>query len=137
MREITPHFDRHPLNVPADFYVENGCCMSCGVPESIAPGLIGETGKGIWHGYWKKQPKTDEEIKQAIHILHAQELGGHRYAGSDPKILKRLPRECCDAFSGPPPTPKANLVSGGEVRFESLDEQDSLPGRLWKPIFRK
>jgi hypothetical protein len=97
--ESTGRFDRHPLNVPGDFYVENGYCMACGVPESIAPDLIGRTEEEVWHCYWKKQPKTDEEIKQAIDILHSQELGCHRYAGRDSKILKRLPRECCDAFS--------------------------------------
>ena len=25
----------------AGFYVEEGCCMSCGVPQSIAPELVG------------------------------------------------------------------------------------------------
>jgi hypothetical protein len=135
--ESTRRLERHHLNVPGDFYVENECCMACGVPESIAPALIGATEEAIWHCYWKKQPNTDEEIKQAIDILHAQDLGCHRYAGSDPKILKQLPRECCDAFSDPPPTPTVNLLSGGEAHFESLDEQDSLLSRLWKSIFRK
>jgi len=138
--EITRHFDRHPLSVPGDFYVENGYCMACGVPESIAPDLIGnteETEITLWHCYWRKQPKTDKEIKQAIDILHSQELDCHRYAGNDPKILKRLPRQCCDAFSGTPQVPARTPVNGGEVRFESLGHRDSLLIHLWKKIFRK
>ena len=97
--ESTGRLERHRLNVPGDFYVENECCTACGVPESIAPALIGLTEEEVRHCYWKKQPNTDEEIKQAIDILHSQELGCHRYAGNDPNILKRLPRNCCDAFS--------------------------------------
>ena|ERR1700758_1003042 len=135
--ESTGRFDRHPLNVPGDFYVENRCCMACGVPESIAPELIGRTGEEVWHCYWKKQPKTNEEIKQAIDILHTQELGCHRYAGSDSKILKRLPRECCDAFSIPLLAPAGNPVSDGELRSESPGQRDSLLSRLWKTILRR
>jgi hypothetical protein len=45
---------------------------------------------------WKKQPETPEEFDRAIAVLHTQELGCHRYAGSDPAILRRLPTEVCD-----------------------------------------
>jgi hypothetical protein len=135
--ESTGRLERHRLNVPGDFYVENECCTACGVPESIAPALIGLTEEEVRHCYWKKQPNTDEEIKQAIDILHSQELGCHRYAGNDPNILKRLPRNCCDAFSAPPLAPAGNLVSDGEIRSESPSQRGSLLSRVWKTILRK
>ena len=30
----------HPANVPGPFYVEDGCCLACGVWEQEAPGLL-------------------------------------------------------------------------------------------------
>jgi hypothetical protein len=82
-----------------DFYVEDGCCTSCGVPQSIAPELVGWTGeKNLPSCYWIRQPESPEEVDRAINIIHAQELGCHRYSGADPAILERLPREECDFF---------------------------------------
>jgi hypothetical protein len=79
-----------------DFYVQATCCMSCGVPQGIAPDLVGWTNEKLTQCYWLKQPKTPDELDRAIKIIHTQELGCHRYSGKDPAILRRLPAEDCD-----------------------------------------
>lgn len=80
-----------------DLYVQQGCCMSCGVPQAIAPELVGWRDQNQrLNCYWIKQPETADELDRAIKILHTQEVGCHRYAGNDPAILKRCPTEDCD-----------------------------------------
>ncbi len=123
---------RHPQSVPGDFYVEQGCCTACGVPEVIAPDLVEHTAERYWHCYWKKQPETSEELDRAIEILHTQELGCHRYGGTDPAIIERLPAECCDAVSAPRLGRTWNLSGGPEIRFALLDKENLLDRILRK-----
>src|SRR5262245_53212353 len=80
-----------------DFYVQQGCCVSCGVPQTVAPTLVGwREVPGLTECYWIRQPRTSDELEQAIRIIHEQELGCHRYAGTDPKVVRRLPAAQCD-----------------------------------------
>ena len=127
---------RHPESVPGDFYVEQGCCMACGVPEAIAPDLVAHEKQQYWHCYWKKQPETPDELDRAVKILHTQELDCHRYGGVDPAILERLPPECCDVVSAPRPkkTETWNLAGGSGVHFRLLSER-SFFKRIWGRIF--
>ncbi len=83
-----------PTPAVGDFYVENACCTRCGVPELVAPDLIGIRGDG--HCFWKKQPVTPDEMQQTFAIFDGQELGCHRYAGINPEIQKRIGFEQCD-----------------------------------------
>ena|SRR5580700_3116964 len=125
---------REPENAEAisafgDFYVQDACCMSCGVPQAIASDLVGWTNENLTQCYWLKQPQTTEELDRAIKIIHTQELGCHRYGGKDPAILRRLPAEDCDhvqpdlklnpipylTVSGPPP--KFTLSASSELGF--------------------
>ena len=92
----TPRFTPHPKSAPGDFYVVKGECLACGVPHVVAPDLVGWTGEKIPHCVWKKQPQTAKELERAIAVLEAQEVGCHRYAGSDPSILDRVLSEYCD-----------------------------------------
>ena len=72
----------HPKMAPTrgDFYVEEVCCTACGVPQTIAPQLVGWREDGsLTLCYWIRQPETAEEVDKAIKIIHAQELGCHRY----------------------------------------------------------
>jgi len=82
-----------------DFYVQDSCCTSCGVPQAIAPDLVGWTNENVPQCYWIKQRQTADELDRAINIFHAQELGCHRYSGNDQAILQRLPAEDRDYFS--------------------------------------
>jgi hypothetical protein len=102
---------RYPLNVAGPFYVEDGCCTACGIPEPEAPDLLGwELKKGreemqdSFHCYFKKQPESDEELEQAFRATMVAEFRCFRYDGSDPKILTRLTEmgesAQCDALSG-------------------------------------
>ncbi|HEY9126263.1 MAG TPA: hypothetical protein VIM62_04010, partial [Acidobacteriaceae bacterium] len=52
---------REEQSAPGDFYVESGCCISCGVPQAVAPDLVGwiEDEKFL-RCYWIKQPETPE-----------------------------------------------------------------------------
>jgi hypothetical protein len=133
--EGTGRFDRHPLNVPGDFYVENGCCIACGVPESIAPELIGRTEEEVWHCYWKKQPKTKEEIKQAVDILHSQELGCHRYAGTDSEILKQLPKDCCDLYSTSFVPAIFDPSKSRQIQLALREQEHGWLTRVWRKLF--
>jgi hypothetical protein len=79
------------------FYVLQDCCITCGVPQAVAPTLVGwrET-EGMTQCYWIRQPETPDEVEQAIQIFDQQEVGCHRYAGTDSKIIRRLPPGQCD-----------------------------------------
>jgi len=79
--------NRYRLNVLGDFYVEDGCCTNCGVPESEAPGLFGVDDHQC---YVKKQPENSAELQQMLSVLHIQELGCIRYAGRDPNVLETI-----------------------------------------------
>ena len=123
-----------------DFYVQDTCCMSCGVPQAIAPDLVGWTNQNLTRCYWLKQPQTADELDRAIKIIHTQELGCHRYSGKDPAILQRLPAEDCDhlrpdlqplrtpffASSGPPP--KFTLP---------VSMKQNVFSKLWRMLLRR
>lgn len=92
-------FKGHPRSAPGDFYVVNGECVSCGAPHAVAPDLIGwdRTEDGdCAHCVRIKQPETPGELKRAITVFSASEVGCHRYAGTDPAIMKQIGREYCD-----------------------------------------
>ena len=80
-----------------DFYVQQGCCISCGVPQELAPTLVGwRDAQNLTDCYWIRQPQTPNELEQAIKVIRDQDLYCHRYAGTDAQIIKRLPPEQCD-----------------------------------------
>jgi hypothetical protein len=124
---------RHPKSAPGDFYVENGQCLSCGVPHVVAPTLIGWVDEEKSHCYWKKQPETPQELEQAIGVLDAQELDCHRYAGSDPRILDRSLLMFCDY----PLQLQSATQEPTELhspRFELLNDRPGPFAALWKRI---
>jgi hypothetical protein len=89
---------RFHLNVAGDFYVEAGCCLSCGVPAHIAPQLF--TDHGLNHCYVHKQPETSDEMRLMSEVFATQDLGCVRYAGTDKATLlmlrSRNGAESCD-----------------------------------------
>jgi len=129
-----PKFTPHPKSAPGDFYVERGQCIACGVPHVVAPDLIGWTDEKLQHCFWKKQPETPAELGRAIAVLESQELDCHRYAGTDPVILSRVPSACCDY---PQQTPGEQHAETPSPHFALLDDRDSPVERLWKAITRK
>ena len=91
----------HPHSAPGDFYVVNGECVTCGAPHAVAPDLVGWASPSKEHCVWTKQPGTPEEFDQAIAVLAVQDLGCHRYAGTDPAVLSRISPEYCDRSAEP------------------------------------
>jgi hypothetical protein len=83
-----PKHTRYRLNVVGPYYVEDGCCTSCGVPHAIAPDLFSEVVED--HCYVRRQPETDAETDSMLRVIATQELGCIRYGGSDAEILRRL-----------------------------------------------
>ena len=76
-------------NVSGDFYVEDGCCITCMVPEVHAPDLMSFDEDNA-HCFVSKQPTNENEIYQAIKAIWAAEVGCIRYGGRDSEILRRL-----------------------------------------------
>lgn len=81
---------RHPDNVPGDFYVEDGCCTLCGVPEQFAPDLFPPIDDDSEHCFVRKQPTSTDEVDRMFEVIACAELDCIRYAGSDRAILTRL-----------------------------------------------
>lgn len=81
----------HPDNAPGDFYVENGCCMTCEMPFILAAELFAWSNfDGIPHCHVRRQPDTTEELEQMLAAVHAAEAQCIRYRGTDSMIQLRL-----------------------------------------------
>ncbi len=88
-------FERHALNVPGPFYIEDGQCINCLAPCDTAPQLIGffeETPelRGYAHCYVKQQPTTAAEMRVMLRAMQAACCSGLRYCGDDPEVLRQL-----------------------------------------------
>lgn len=81
--------EAHPCNAPGPFYVEDGCCITCGVPHETAPGLFGWT-EGDTHCFVRRQPADSEETDAMVRALWSAEVDCIRYRGCDPALLKRI-----------------------------------------------
>ena len=78
---------RHHLNVVGDFYVEDGCCTRCGLPESMAPDLFGWDDTHCWV---RRQPEDSHELHRMIGVLEVQEFDCVRYGGTTPTTIRAL-----------------------------------------------
>jgi len=92
----------HPNNAPGDFYVEDGCCLSCGMPTKVADDLFAYTGDG--HCYVSKQPSNAAEMHRMIQAFEVQDVGCIRYKGSNRVVQIKLvacgEAEQCDQLDG-------------------------------------
>jgi hypothetical protein len=84
----------HPKNVPGDFYVEDGCCMSCTLPQIEAAEFFefeptSESSQAS-HCYVSKQPVTLSDLKKMAKAMQAQEIDCIRYKGADKKVIAQL-----------------------------------------------
>jgi hypothetical protein len=83
----------HPANVPGTFYVEDGCCISCGVWEDVAPDLLAWLPDGSYsHCYVARQPETDEELSRMMEAMHVGEADCIRVRQCRPDWAERLRR---------------------------------------------
>jgi ferredoxin len=81
MTKIIPH----PANAPGDFYVEDGCCTSCGMPFTVAPDLFTALEDG--HCFVSKQPTNQAEVHRMTQAFAVQDMGCIRYKGTN-RIIK-------------------------------------------------
>jgi hypothetical protein len=82
---------RHHLNVIGDFYVEDGCCISCGLAHAEAPGLLAEfIDAADGHCYVKRQPQTSQEVDEAIDAIMISEVNCIHYGGNDREVLEKI-----------------------------------------------
>jgi len=88
---------RYSKNVDGDFYVEDQCCISCGVPTDIAPDIFKWDDR---HCFVKKQPVTADEMTRTFEVIQSADAACIRYGGPDLEILRRIAEsgeaEVCD-----------------------------------------
>lgn len=134
------NYQSEPKSALGDFYVEPNCCTSCGVPQAVAPDLIGWTEEPFVSCYWKKQPETPGELEQAFKIFDGQELGCHHYAGHDPAIQRRVGYESSDhATLLAPQTPLQHIPVTSEhwgIRVVP-DVEPPAHTSFWSSLFRR
>lgn len=91
----------HPENAPGDFYVEEGCCITCGVPMEEAPEVF------AWandpesnHCVVAHQPRSARSIDRTLNAMWSSEVDCIRYRGADHDIVRRIVemgnRDLCD-----------------------------------------
>lgn len=78
----------------SEIYVDAHCCVSCGVPWSVAPDLFeaGDDGCAV-----RQQPRTVPELRRALRVFVEQDLGCVRYRGEDRRVVALLTRVGCRA----------------------------------------
>lgn len=120
----------HPENVPGPFYVEEGCCIACGVPEAAAPEIFGWASDG-GHCVVKRQPVSADEIDRTLVAICSAEVDCIRYRGKDFALARRIAEaghaESCDAV---PPGAQARLRSRVTFTSRPGDSVAALAARL-------
>ncbi len=88
-------------NAAGAFYVVEGCCTLCGVPETVAPALFDADREQC---FVRRQPATSRELGRMLLTVLTAEFACIRYRGDDAEILRRLAEmgegQVCDV---PPP----------------------------------
>jgi len=75
-------------NLVGPFYVVDGCCPACGVPESEAPQLFASDDSD--HCYVNKQAADPDELRQMVGAIAGAEHRCIRYRGRDQDVLVAL-----------------------------------------------
>jgi len=97
----------HPANVPGPFYVEDGCCITCGVWEDIAPDLLAWTpdDDDRPHCFVARQPETDAEFGRMLRAMDAAEVACIRVRACRPDWAGRLRKAGLGDQIDPPDEP--------------------------------
>jgi hypothetical protein len=85
----------HENNVPGDFYVEDGCCLSCSMPIDTAPKLFAcpkNENEDNFSCYVQKQPESAAEFDNMMEAFAVADVGCIRYKGKQRVIQIRLVR---------------------------------------------
>jgi hypothetical protein len=80
-------------NVAGDFYVEEGCCLTCSMPIDTAPKLFAypeNENEENYSCYVQKQPVTPAEFDNMMEAFAVADIGCIRYKGKQRVIQIRL-----------------------------------------------
>ena len=90
---------RFPKNISGDFYTTgekdkndqwSGCCLACGLPEDVAPSLFAPLDDENYDTYFVRQPKTPDEVAQAIVASEVCCVEAVRYGGREKEIIRKM-----------------------------------------------
>jgi hypothetical protein len=84
----------YPLNVDGSFYVEDGCCITCDLPRTLAPDMF-KYNASKDHCYVYKQPESKDELCRMVKAVAGAEVACIRYRGRDKQVLRLLKKEGC------------------------------------------
>ncbi len=79
----------HPLNVEGPFYVTDGCCLACGIPEHVAPELF-KWSESESCCYVSRQPENSAELGKMCEVLELQDIMCIRCRSRDQSLLAEL-----------------------------------------------
>ncbi|WDI32507.1 ferredoxin [Hyphococcus flavus] len=83
----------YPRNAPGEFFVADGCCITCGMPVETSPEFFSwddEKGEQDNHCFVKRQPKTDKEFESVLAAMKAADVGCIYYCGKKEDWKRRL-----------------------------------------------
>ncbi|HEX4505260.1 MAG TPA: ferredoxin [Alphaproteobacteria bacterium] len=125
----------HPDNAPGDFYVEDGCCLTCGMAEAEAPEVFGRAKSDPGHCVVAKQPQTPENMDRTFRAVASAEADCIRYRGTDPEIARRLVEMGHGSLCDLPPPADAMPLARTHTRFEAVGGPSSLTARQLAQTF--
>jgi len=82
----------HPQNVEGVFYVEDGCCLLCDVPRSIAPEMFKYT-EDQKHCFIYRQLQSSADLERMFEVLKTQDIMCIRCRSRDKGLLKQLKKQ--------------------------------------------
>jgi len=132
---MNPPWPSHRDNAPGDFYVEDGCCTSCGVPETEAPEVFGWAKSDPGNCVVARQPETPESVGRTISAMLNSEVDCIRYRGADPDIARRLVEAGAAALCDLPPPEDAKPLQRTYAGFTEIGGSSSLTARQLAQAF--
>lgn len=107
-------FPPHPANVSGPFYVEDGCCLACGVWEAEAPELLAWLPDAeLPHCYVARQPETEAEFEQMMSAMQVGEVDCIRVHNCRTDWAQRLREAGLAHHIDPPEGPAKRELSAG------------------------
>ena len=121
-----PRYHPHPENCAGDFYVVDGCCITCGVPQDEAPEVFAWANAPYpSHCIVAHQPSTQASIDRTLLAMRSAEVDCIRYRGNDADISRRIVEIGEAAQCDLPPPADAAPLTRNHVSFRINDDAAS------------
>ena len=128
----------HPANCAGDFYVEQDCCITCGVPLVKAPGIFAWAElAGYRSCVVARQPHTPMEIHQTLSAMHSAEVDCIRYRGTDHELSRRIAEMGYAASCDLAPPADARPLFRSHASFRPTGSAVVEPASQWAAAFRR